>query len=236
MIAKKLRESRSVDERREVNRLLDDTLDFQSRKPVSISSILMDKRHVTAYEREGYDFMRDWIAKLISKNREKSGKIINYIGRMTQIDRGFTKIKENASVTQIDEIVEYLERDYERTKELKLESYWVEQEIQTLLGKLNKGKDFILNSMDKVSHDIEESNIRSSIKEESFRSQSQLVSSLKLNFEKLMKEMESIEPVLQSSYFFFEERKINRMKFKDVSSENVGQEKTQNRKFLGSVC
>jgi uncharacterized protein YeeX (DUF496 family) len=171
-----------------VNRLLDETIELQNRKTVNLSNILIEKRQVTQYERDGYSLMKDWIGRLISLNNRKSSKLLQYIKTMTLIDSCFTYIKERTAFTEIEEIVSYLERDYERSKELKLQSYLIENETQYIESEMNKGKQMILSSMDNISHELAESKELASKKHESFTSQQNLIDSLKRRYESLSEE------------------------------------------------
>ena len=236
VISKSLRESRSVDERTEVNRLLDETIELQNRKTVNLSNILIEKRQVTQYERDGYSLMMDWIGRLISLNNRKSSKLLQYIKTMTLIDSCFTNIKERTAFTEIEEIVSYLERDYERSKELKLQSYLIEQETQFIESEMNKGKQMILNSMDNISHELAESKELASKKHESFTTQQNFIDNLKLRYESLTEELISSEPVLLESYRFFLNKKANRAKFNDVPPEFVGLERIPVPKYLGTLA
>jgi hypothetical protein len=236
VISKSLRESRSVDERTEVNQLLDETIDLQNKKTVNLSNILIEKRQVTQYEREGYTLMKDWIGRLISLNSRKSAKLLRYIKTMTLIDRCFTEIKERTAFTEIEEIVGYLERDYERSKELKLQSYLIEQETQFIQNEMSKGKQMITSNMDNISQEFEESKELASKKQESYSSQKKLIDSLRHRYESLSSQLISSEPVLLETYKFFLNKKANRNKFKDVPPEFIGMERIPVPKYLGSLA
>ena len=219
-----------------MNKLLDETIDLQNRKTVNLSNILIEKRQITQYERDGYALMKDWIGRLISLNSRKSSKLLQYIKTMTLIDRCFTNIKEQTAFTEIEEIVGYLERDYERSKELKLQSYLIEQETQFIENEMSKGKQMIVNNMDAISQEMAESKELASKMQESFKSQKNHIGSLKTKYETLSEELTSSEPVLLESYKYFFKRKANRAKFADVPPEFIGLEKVPVPKYLGSLA
>lgn len=114
-----------------------------------------EKREVYQYQREARVFLRDWILRLVAGNQKKSRKVMEYVDKLSAIDKGLASVKMHECSSDVDEIVSQMEVLYEKQKELQTKYNNIDSEILEVETAMGKEKEDLVKNLIKMSDTVQ---------------------------------------------------------------------------------